>query len=81
MTAEEKPEHEPERRTERKRGARELAKVAPACSDFHAWTLAALTLREQIAAAPWVFLAGVLVGLVLASRYRIRRMNGDKPPP
>ena len=42
---------------------------------------AALTIREQIAAAPWVFLAGVLVGMIISSRYRIRRTNGDKPPP
>ena len=40
-----------------------------------------LTAREAIAASPWVFLAGVLVGLVIASRYRIRRINGEKPPP
>ena len=42
---------------------------------------AALTIREQIAAAPWVFLAGVLVGLIIASRYRIRRVNGNGTPP
>ena len=41
----------------------------------------AVSAREAIAAAPWVFLAGVLVGLVIASRYRIRRINGEKPPP
>jgi 4-hydroxybenzoate polyprenyltransferase len=40
-----------------------------------------ITTGEAIAAAPGVFLFGVLVGLVLASRYRIRKVNGDRPPP
>jgi hypothetical protein len=30
--------------------------------------------------APLAFLGGVFVGLLLSSRYRIVKRNGDKPP-
>ena len=42
-----------------------------------------MTWTEAIAAAPGVFLFGVAVGLLISSRYRVRRVNGrdNGPPP
>jgi hypothetical protein len=39
-----------------------------------------LAVSDAVTYAPVAFLLGVLVGLVLASRYRISRMNGKAPP-